>query len=413
MLADDAEVFAKAVAEAMRGIGYHGEDTLLGLASGSCLVGYLDAEGLPRSADEQTLLYALEGEMPTSAEELTADFIHGEEQIVGIAVTNRWLPLLQALEAHAVQVRLMCPWSLVAVQTRLREFNSSPLPDIVVWTSQGCTEVFQFQGGKLAGWVLLYDRDDVPRHLQRLIRDPAMPLRLAHFTEAGEDQGARPSIDGLEVVACEAANSDDWGCRGAEALLTAREVPVVDLRRGELANAEPLRPIRRPLTFAMVAVALLMLSLAGVLEWRAWRYEAVAAAYQQQQEELLRQLLPNQPIPAGIRSRLESELARLSGESAEDASLERPACALTTLVRALQGFPADRRYRITQISITGRELSVNGEVLKLADASTIAERLKKSGFDTASPTTSQSQVGYAMAFGGTLLGVNGKKGGAP
>jgi hypothetical protein len=102
-----------------------------------------------------------------------------------------------------------------------------------------------------------------------------------------------------------------------------------------------------------------------------------------------------------VKSRLKSELTRLSGLSGANSELPERASALESLRLITSSLPANVRLRILEMRLDPSGVYVEGQVQNHSDAELIVKALKKAGLDMTSPRTEQL-AGGGVSF--TLLG---------
>src|SRR5205085_407177 len=99
------------------------------------------------------------------------------------------------------------------------------------------------------------------------------------------------------------------------------------------------------------------------------------------------QLFPDGPVPIGIRSRLESEHAKLIGMRGETVEISESLSAVRLFERLLRSLPTDMRYRILEVRVEQGRLYVVGQVRAHADADRIAEEMRKVNLVVENPST--------------------------
>jgi hypothetical protein len=394
---------AKSLAARLRQEGHRGEEVLLGLDAGSCLVGEVSGSRLPRRPERSVIIYEFEASLPVAAEEIVADFVIGQQQVLGVAARLDYLkPLLEALQAEAVGIRTIAPWPLLAFQDNIH----SGLPDglcAVAIAVEGQLQLFPSQDGILLGWSIPeHEPDPFVRELQVLkLRQGVAPVVLVC--------GGRTDVldavaqAGFECLTNDEDSLDAMALRSALRVLQGSTAPLIELRRDALSNPHPYRPVRGPLRWAALALAASLICLAGAFWYRAQRYEAVARSYQELQMDVFRQILPNQPVPPGIRSRLESELAKVTGLRGKSVDVPEMTPALSTLARGLESLPESVRYQIVRVDVEGSVLTISGEVRTHGDAAKIAAALTKAGFEVPAPRTVQNAGGAVSVTIGAYL----------
>ena len=175
----------------------------------------------------------------------------------------------------------------------------------------------------------------------------------------------------------------------AEGVLAGTECPWIELRRDALESPDPYRLIRGSLWFVMGATVALLVAMIGGFAFRAYHYEQLAYREQQRQAAIFGETFPGQPAPPGIRSRLESEHAKLAGLKGTSSQLPPQTSALTVLYDVLASLPDGMRYRFHGLRLDRRRAFLEGEVLSHGDADMISAGLRKRGFQVQPPRTQQ------------------------
>jgi hypothetical protein len=409
---------AAALSSALREIGVADDGrtrAVLALSSTACLCAPVGTAGLPARQRGQAMLYRFEEKLPVAAEEVAADFVPapaGAATALGVAVERRVLdPLVAAVESSGGRVAAVCPASLLALQHWLGNAGQAAgVPDavdesaMVLWPDgvRGL-ELFVIAGGAPVAWyVIADDVDDIALHVQMATRAAFRPARLVAC-------GVRPEVVsrieqlGIPVVQAEPAAIHELATESAPLVVSGKRQPWVDLANGGGAGAS-----RRALggTWAAVAAAVMVFigCLAVATLWRAARYERLAAGYETEQQAVFREVLPGQPVPLDVRSRLASEVQRggASGSSGGIAGLPPSAQGLATL-RDVMGFlPGDVRFRVYEVRLRDGGFTLEGETRSHGDAEAIAAALRRrAGFSVDSPRTEQGTGG---AVGFTITG---------
>lgn len=393
------EALAADISAAMRDAGYDAEDVLLQISSDSCLSAAIDLSRLPRRPSREMLTYELESGLPVAAEEIVADFITPTgvaAEALGIAVqTEKHRPLLDALEAEGIAVSSIVPRALLAFQS-LRADQLPEEPGFVVWQGGDRLEVFQIRNRCPVRWSVLPATVEA---LLPLLRIAAMNCESGidvHLFGCDDDLirslnecVQAPETPELRMSVFRAPDFDEAAGASAAAVLKGA-APLVELRRDALANPRARQAARAMMRTATAAVALLLLALTAALWWRGQRYDVLADDYYRQQTEVFRQILPDERVPVGIRSRLESEAAKARGTSGAAAELPTLDSAIEALAAALAALPEDCRLNLREIEVTGRYVSLDGAVPELGDVSRIVSLMQSAGFDAPTPPTQQS-----------------------
>jgi hypothetical protein len=150
-------------------------------------------------------------------------------------------------------------------------------------------------------------------------------------------------------------------------------------------------------------MVVLLVSTTSVLLYRGCAAGRDAALLTAGQVEVFREIFPNTKVPVGIKSRLESELAKLKGLQGDDSSLPAAVSAVTMLHEMLAALPTDRRFQLLEIRIEEGRLYLDGEVIAHGDAEAIAQRLRAGGFEVAPPRTQRlDEKRVSLRITGTL-----------
>jgi type II secretory pathway component PulL len=184
----------------------------------------------------------------------------------------------------------------------------------------------------------------------------------------------------------------------AAAILSGRTSPWFDLRPGfQPAESGAGRLLPRVLT---AAAAFLMLNAGAAGWWRAHTYDRQSLRLQQTQQAVFQDLFPGRPIPVGIKSRLQSELARRRGvELKTDAGSTISATRL--MHAALCSLPTRVRFRLLEMRTEPGRVVLEGQSRSHTDAESLAVALHAAPgefvFDPEAPR-SESQSDKSVSF---------------
>jgi hypothetical protein len=395
---------AQMIGAALMELGYGEQLVLLTLDSQACLSASFEMDDAALSHHRDGLLYEFEEYLPLAAEQLTADFIVHERRVLGVAVelgTTR--PLVEALEKQGILLQSIVPAGLLAQQLIANERSNAP-SHLVIWNSGHHAELCFFSQGHAAAWVV------VPLELEAVVQ-AAKWQSLVHGrklavaacdlpAEIYEQLAMLPELD------VSPAESRDWAVAAVEMagqILTGAEVPWIDLRRGQLAGQNPYLPIQTALRFAIGATILLLITFSASLLLRAAHYETLARECQSEQTQLFQKSFPGQALPVGIRSRLESEHAKLAGLTGEGGKVPERPSALLLLQDVLQRLPKDVRFRLWGLKIEGNIVSLDGEVRTHGDTERLATALRAVPLEVVPPRSEQ------LTNGSVALRLSGRK----
>ncbi len=284
-------------------------------------------------------------------------------------------------------------------------------------------ELFVLRGGRLNGWYVFPNRaKDLLLYLGLAM--PPRPSGGSSLAAMGVESGVLAALSvrtDVQIRKMDALAPTVAAASLAGSILDGKTVPWINLRRDALAVGDSFRQVRAPLTFAAAAVVLLVICLCGAMLWRANRYERIANDFADQQQSAFRTAFPTGPVPADVRSRLESEERRLRGLSGDDGSAPPPTDAgLVTLRDLIMHLPPDRdvRYRVLEVRLDQGRFAVEGQATAHGDADSIVASLKRGGAFVVEPprteqlngsttsddkATSGGNKGVAFSISGTAL----------
>lgn len=372
---------------------YAGEDVLLAIGSQHCLVAEIPLEAGRRRPSRSEMAYALEEHLPLAAEDCVAEFVvrPATEHAFGVAVPKTYLAaLVEGLEDNGVRVASVVPVGLLRCQQLVSEQGRAD--GTVIVANRDSLDVFVLQEGFPRQWQIVPHRPrELTRHLQWLRLQQGEPVRvLAVGIDDAETAAALSEQADVTRVAAEAGDesSDLVGC--GHLMAQGEPAPWLDFRRTALPPRDRFRTVRPALQFAVAAAAVFLVAMSASFLFRASRFERLARDYEDQQRDVFRQALPNQPVPAGIRSRLESEHHKLAGVAGEQAAAPDYLDALSSLFDILCSLPQAVRFRLLEVQIEddGR-LSLEGEAPNHGDAGILATSLRQGGLDVEQPFTRQ------------------------
>lgn len=368
---------------------------VLALPSTWCFAASISTAGLLKRQRQQAMLYRLEEKLPLDAEDLAADFLHVSDAALGICTRASQLqPLIAALEESGFFVSAICPRVLLTLQA-LRAAPDTAESAIYLIQADERVDLLCVQDNVLRRWA------SVTAELGAV----ALALRREQLDGNGEVPVVSVGVDAALLAALnepvqrqDTVLPDDAAIRAAAEILVRGGEPPVNLRRGPLAPADPLQQVHKPLSVAAAALAILLLSISGVLLWRAHQFSSQADHLQDQLRSLFVEAFPNQPPPAAILARLRSEAANLRGLSGTGADLPDRASALDLLHRSLTAMPTNLRYRVLELRLDDQRLYLEGQARSHADVSAIANALRSAaGFDVQPPPT-ENLTGGGVAF---------------
>ena len=370
--AGEAQV-AEAVADALAD-GAGGE-VVVAVPSTWCLAAQVEMSAAGARDDHKSLLFRLEEKLPLAAEEVVADFIVQADaqrpRALGIAARlGQVRALVAAIEAAGAGVRSVTPLVLLAAQHARGDHEKRDAIDL--WPEDEQVNILAFRGGRLGAWSLVPDGDEVA--VQREVDVQSLSYDQPP-TVVRRDQ-----IEGA-AAAC------------ARAFLAGRQSPWVELRRGALASADPIRSHRLPLNFALAAAAAFLVLLAGGMIVRAARYDRLAASYGRQLAGEFGRAFPGWSPPANVHAVIDSEHRKAQAQRSDAASGVAQASALRMLHEVLSRFPAQGRCDVDRLTFGDGSFELQGRVAALEDVEPLATAAREAGLEVPPPLTRRGADG--------------------
>jgi hypothetical protein len=174
----------------------------------------------------------------------------------------------------------------------------------------------------------------------------------------------------------------------------------MDLRNGPLSSPQPLRPIASSLRTCLLAGVILQLAVIAAAFFRGLDYRSQAAELVGKQQESFQRAFPDDPIPVGIVSRLESEHRRLAGTRGmtnQNVPKLDSAIPVTHILLSALPEPTEVRFKIDRIEIVPEAVAfASGTAKSYGDLETIAERLRLAGLDV--PPLSATKTSHGVTL---------------
>jgi len=396
------EQLAKSIADCLIKLSITRPRVILGLASETCLPAAMMLEHPSGSRDRTVLTYALEESLPLAAEEMEADFQFSGSSGLGVAVHTVGLaPLVRELEQRGIVVQSITATALLAAQRYTQEVARKGAT-LVLWQEAERVEMVLVERSVPRKWISIpAEPSSLIRELQFAILGLGQSVEVVSQTLAEELVTAAESV--LPVCQCvEPSPLREAAALAAADVLSGRLTPWFEFRRGKLGPDDPRRPIRGVLRFVAFTAATFLVCVSIALLVRAGRFREHTISLQEEQVKIYQQAFPNERLPAGIRSRLESEVAKLAGSTGQGEQLPAVIPTLRLLRDFLLALPKEMRYRVVDLRIEHSRLSLEIEVRSHSDADVIASALRARGFVVDQPRSEQlPQQGVAVRLSAT------------
>lgn len=364
-------------------------NVVIGLDSNACLPAVMTLEHASAARDRTALAYSLEESLPLAAEEMEADYQFVGVNGLGIAVSAAALaPLVQDLEQRGVIVHSITSTALLAVQVKAGNIGQKG-PAILLWEDSERVEVVLLERAVPRRWISVpADAASLTRELQALVLELGKPVEVISMRLPEPLLAAAEQILPVRGID-EPVSMREAATIAAADVLAGRLTPWFEFRRGKLGADDPRRPIRGVLRLLGFTAAVFLVCLTVALLSRASRFRQQTLSLQEEQAKVFQQAFPNERLPAGIRSRLESEVAKLAGSRGQGEEIPVAVPTLRLLKDFLVSLPKDMRYRIVDLRIEQDRLSLEMEVRSHSDADVIASALRKQGFVVDQPRSEQ------------------------
>jgi type II secretion system protein L len=386
------EQTAEAIWRSFEERGYCGEPVLLALGSQGCLAATVPHTGRAMARNPQAMAFALEEFLPSAMEDIACDFVVFESDALGVAVEVTALgPLLSALEQMGLQVASITPGALLALQHQVKQ-NKRPARQTVIWQTDSAVELFELKKGRPHLWRTFQDDPESLARELKVSQVGGQPSSANSLLALGLSSKMLKDVCqacGEGAVVVEQPSLPSAMLKAAAAVLSGTEPPWIELRRGGLGQYDPYRPIRRSLKLCGFAVACLLVTLLAAAWIRADKYAAATDAFQQEQEDIFRQVFPGKSIPVGVRTRLTSEYQKLAVTKTQGDDSPRLESVVVLLHEALAALPENVRYRLLELDLESGQVRMEGELRQHGDADALAAGLRSRGFRVAAPHTEQ------------------------
>lgn len=389
-VAETIEV-AEAIAGALASHDVPSTDIALLLDSNLALAARFSIESPRQLRRPDAMLFELEEWLPVAAEDLSATYVRDGLNVLAVAAARPDIQqLAEALEDQGVDIDLVTPLVTLAVASHIEQDRRNE-PYAVLWLRQdGSGDLVQISSARLASWQFLPNaqRNLVREWQYESLRGAAeIPIHIYH-------SGKLPSallnelthVDMVETTVCDGDPLVEPALEALQAIRSGIQEPVAALPQ-ITATSRFQQPLAKEVRLVLGTLVLLLGSLAFV-NWRAAQ-QSTSSSQQAQiaAEDVFREVLPGARLRTGVRSRLESELAKLAGVRGSASESELAGSALPLLYDLLVSLPEEMRFRLLEIRVEEDELHVTGEVRSFADADRIAGALRGRGLQVTPPTT--------------------------
>ncbi len=386
---------AQAAAEALKELGYRGQDVCLALGSQHVYSARIRTDNLSRRQRRQAMTFRLEEQLPLDAEELTVDFIRLQgDAALGLAVeTSTIKELLDALSEVGVEIGPICPSMLLGAWQHAG--SGSDRPDYLLAQLDGRMEIMALGSQSPCAW---YTADATPKSLSQALAADSLSRSLPDTTREyaclGKiDWPLQEALRQADPAAIPAQQDEDLppvhhlAAQAAQRLLSGRPTGWVNFRRDALASRGALAASNRYLSAAAVLLVLLLAATSAGLWWKGQQLRQLGRKARAAQTRAFVAAHPGHSVPPNVRAYLKSQHQRLSGIRGSDKDVPFRPNALTALGQVLAAMPANMRLRLVDIRIDDGDVYLEGQVRQHSDAQTLYQKLTDRGFLLQPPDT--------------------------
>lgn len=367
-------------------VGSSGRRCVFGIPSTECFFANLAAEEIGNVKDRSAVAFELERFFPLDAEAMVADYTvdRSGSRIAAVCVeSDRQRDLIEEFESHDIDVTSVLPASFLIARGLIGSGDISGPFEMILAASDGYESLVVDADG-VWRWKTLFGESGLHQHLA-LDDENQSPLVLV------DCRGLKLETT-RSVQHCE-QSAGRLAVHGSDQVLTGQWGRWIELRRGSLAPADPLRAIAKPLRWLalIAAICLILISLAA--GYRSQRISEAIASIKDEQRVAFRKAFPDRRVPVMLERTVRSQHRRAMGARGKGESINLPTPAtgvLRQLYVGLEGATkADARFRITDLSINDGECSLTVRARNSVDIGAIAKALESAGFQVQPPGSQQ------------------------
>ena len=391
---EEAETYSKSlvVSDLQGGVRFMSNSSglsLLGLPSDRCFL--VPCQTRIKKLDA-SLHYQMESEVPLDAESMSSDVCQGQNQMVVLTDGARVLEELANSEVDTKKLLAVIPLALLALQSLV----SPRIEQIFVVSLRGNIDLVSFANGQLREWQwAAAESESVTESIKSMMND-ARAVEVYAIGEVNDELlGWVKSV----VPDAKVGGVAEFNIRlQAAKILGGAQLPLVNLQNGPLSIVDPLGPVRKHQSAFTIAAILLLGLVATGLHLRAREYQLKAAALVTQQESVFKEVFPNQPIPIGVLSRIESEHRRLAAAKGTAGTGVPQVGNVLPIVQAFwNAAPTGIRYRIDMVDFSPKLIrKLDGNARNFEDLDVFRECLVSRGFNVPPLSASQSGKGVSL-----------------
>ncbi|MDZ4853058.1 MAG: hypothetical protein SGI77_27535 [Pirellulaceae bacterium] len=352
-----------------------------------------------KKRDRQQLKFHAESLLPIDAERMAASFVTTSNDLRVIAIdTQEWQPIVEAFSLNNLHFCGIAPTPMLALEEANRTLEiDSP---IVVWEEDGACDLWLLDKTGVVKWT----------HLETISRSELLALRL-FATQSPEAVrwtaiNCSPTtlahlndLQAIEVTPIDSESQVAFASRAADRLCRTSFESWFDLRDGVIAGDDRYRTLHGWMRLATAAVFGLMIFFAAACFWRSAQAERQQSDVQEAHKELFQATFPGVSAPS-MTEHMRSQYQVILGSRNGNNEIAPTPSALEVLHATLEAIATDGLVHVEaeRLVIAKGVLDVKLLFQNREDASYVAERLKKVGFETG-PTNALAEKGkWSVTF---------------
>lgn len=364
----------QAVRAALERADWKGQPVVVGLDSQSVLVTRTKIER-QTLRNPKAVTYALEDSLPLDAESMLVEFIQsGNEQLAIVGEKQEISAIVEGLSEAGILIAGICPVALLSLQELVAAGTTRKSTAVVFERPSNC-DMFLLNDNKVSEWVTV-QRSNLEHQIE-----------LSNLTRYDQTIWVRESINDLPQNNCvENATIVDEnplqlaGKFFGQALARNQKLPINFIRHFE---EHDLRSHQQSKVshLLMLAVLVLMISIAAALFFRGNQLQAIGDEWEDQKIALYQEIFPDQRLSRRIEHSLRNKLNEI--ESSTSGAVENDISGLTlvTLFNFLESLPPKMKFRFDQIVVGPKFLQLSGEVKNENEIEMLKSSFEENGFD--------------------------------
>ncbi|TWT82571.1 hypothetical protein CA13_40340 [Planctomycetes bacterium CA13] len=355
--------------------------------------GALDAE-----PTHDSIRFAIEAVLPLDAEAVEVDFLpRGGTLICAAVETTPLRSFLDALEHRGLEVHHIVPESLLVYQ-HLIAAQKIPATVQLIRKTQGPGNWLEFltiansvpvAWGKCSTNNQAFSQE---LQMQTELLDIEAPRLWIQSDDAIDKDGESSAVNAVEVERIQV----DWNgslAAASQSLLSHQRQAWFDLRRGTLAEHDPLRAIRSSVRAFVIMFFSAVLVSCAALCWKASQYASRGNGASETIAAVFQETFPNQRASGAVVKRMKSEHIKALGQRTTSGGVEEPIDAIDVLVPLADAFPPDLAMAVRSIRINDGDFVLDLDLGSHEQAGTVSRALEAAGFHTEPPSSVRGSRG--------------------